>query len=138
MKCGNDYAQSRRIGSINELKFSLCFLQMFKNWHLYIHRPLDAPVPMLFSARLALRYGLQGPYHFLAVLCVLFYLLLMVRCDIEISNVVIVFSYNNNRFPNAQQSTQNYILPFVQILAADESFPPMECVLKYMGPKSHI
>ena len=64
---------------------------MVKNWHLYIHRPLAAPVPMLFSAHLALRYGLQCPYHFLAVLCVPFYLFLVVESDIEFGNVVIVF-----------------------------------------------
>ena len=41
------------------IKNSYCnVLQMFKNWYLYIHRPLDALVPMLYSARLALRYGL--------------------------------------------------------------------------------
>ena len=43
---------------------------------------------------------------------------------------LMLLNFNNNRFSNAQYSTQNYVLPFVQILAPESSLYPMECVLK--------
>ena len=42
---------------------------------------------------------------------------------------------NNNYFPNAEQCTQNYQIPFLQMMANEDDLPPVFCVLKCIAPQ---
>ena len=44
-------------------------------------------------------------------------------------------NHHNNYFPYAQKCTQNYVLPFLQMLLYKLFLSPVRCVLKYMDPE---